>query len=436
MRYLAGISLALLIGLLLGASTLAYACYVLLVVFWTSRYFAKRWTESLKATRIISQREVEIGETVAIQIKLENRDRWTIPWVLIDDALPKSAMFGPPPALELSNSNLRMCSVPAEQARLVAYKLKTLRRGYFQIGPTIAETGDLLGLHRRFRTLTAPDYLLVLPKLIPLAGYDVASKRPVGEVTVTYRLFEDPTLVSGIREYQNGDPMRSIHWRASARTGQLQCKQYQPTSVAGATVVLDLHKRSNPDHHEPIRSDLAVTAAASICHTLLQMQQQFGLVTNGRDAADRFAETNKSTEFSSRDEAARSVAMRTLSDRMRPIILPPSRGPEHFVHIHKTLARLERTDGLALPDLLVEAQSRMPRDATVLVIVQDVDMESAMALGMLRRQGYSVSAIVNNYENEAMTAAVGRLMAQHIAVYHLLDEESIPRICKELVLRY
>ncbi len=436
MRYVAGLSLVLLIGLLLGASTLAYACYVLLAVYWISQALARRWTESLKAVRQITAHEVDIGATVGVQVKLVNTHSWMIPWVLIDDVLPKLALFGPPPALQLENSNLRICSVPASGTRIIAYKLKALRRGYFQIGPTIAETGDLLGLHRRFRTLTSPDYLLVLPKLIPLDGYDVASKRPVGEVMVTYRFLEDPTLITGIREYQNGDPMRSIHWRATARTGQLQCKQYQPTSVAGATVVVDLHKQSNPDRHEPLRSDLAVSAAASICHTLLQLQQQFGLISNGRDAADRFAETAKSAEFSSREEAVRTVAMKSSSDRLRPVVLPTARGPEHFVHVHKTLARLERTDGLSLAELLVESQSRMPRDATVVVILQEVDEQAALSLGLLRRQGYSVSAIVNNYDNEAMASAVGRLLAQRIAVYHLLDEDSIPQICKQMVLRY
>ncbi len=436
MRYVAGLALLLLIGLLLGASMLVYSAYVLFAVYSISRYLARRWTEALKATRTLSADEVEIGTSVGIQLKLENRDRWSIAWVLIDDVLPKAALIGPPPALELEGSNLRMCSVPARGARVMAYKLKALRRGYFQIGPTIAETGDLLGLHRRFRTLTQPAFLLVLPKLIPLAGYDVASRRPIGEVTIAYRLFEDPTLISGIREYQNGDPMRSIHWRATARTGQLQSKQYQPTTVAGATIVLDLHVRSNPDHHEPVRSDLAVTAAASICHTLMQMQQQFGIVTNGRDAADRFAEVAHLQEFSDLKEARRMVSMRSKSERLRPIILPAERGPEHFVHIHKTLARLERTDGMTLPELLFESQSRMTRNATVIVILQEVDETAAMALGLLRRQGYSVAAIVNNFDNDALTTAVGRLLAERIAVYHLLDEESVPRICKELMLRY
>ncbi len=436
MRNVAAISLLLLVGMLLGASLLVYSAYVLFAVFWLSRYFSQRWTNSLVATRTMSSDEIEVGEQVQIQLRLDNRDSLAIVWVLIEDVLPLQALTGPPPALEVDGSRLRICSVAAKSSRIVAYKLTALRRGYFQIGPTIAETGDLLGLHRRFRALTSPAYLLVLPKLVPLAGYEIASRRPVGEINVTYRLLEDPTMVSGIRQYQNGDPLRSVHWRASARTGQLQCKQFQPTSVAGATVVVDLHRRSNPDHHEPVRTDLAVTAAASIFHTLLLLQQQFGLISNGRDAADRIAERQAKKEFASLESAQREVAMRSTSTRMLPVVVPTGRGPAHFQQIHRALARLERTDGLSLQELLVETQCRMPRDASVIVVLQEIDDTAALALGMLRRQGYAVSAIINNYENEAYTMATTRLMSQKIKTYHLLGESSISEICKSLVLRY
>ncbi len=436
MRTLAGISLLLLIGMLLGASMLVYSAYVLLAVFWLSRYLSRRWTNALYATRTLSATEIEVGQQVQIQLRLDNRDTLPILWVLIDDVLPQQALVGPPPAIAIEGSRLRICSVPAKSSRVVTYRLTALRRGYFQIGPTIAETGDLLGLHRRFRTLGAPAFLLVLPKLIPLAGYDIASRRPMGEVNVTYRLLEDPTMISGIRQYQHGDPLRSVHWRATARTGALQCKQYQPTSVSGATVVLDLHCHSNPDRHEPVRSDLAVTAAASICHTLLLAQQQFGLITNGRDAADRAGNAVARAEYLSLESAERDVAMRGASDRLRPVIHPAARGAVHFMQIHKALARLERTGGLRLEELLLETQSRMPRDASVLIILQEVDESAALALGLLRRQGYAVAAIVNNYENEAFTTAAARLMSQHVAVYHLLNEESIPTICKALVLKF
>ncbi len=231
---------------------------------------------------------------------------------------------------------------------------------------------------------------------------------------VSYRLMEDPTLVASIREYQSGDPMSRVHWKATARTGKLHSKVFQPTCVAGAMVLLDLHEETNPNHHEPVRSDLAITATVSICHTLYQLQQQFGLVTNGRDAADKFRQAGWEADHRSRAEALRNVQESIVDHRQRPIVHPAGRGPDHFKELHQIAARLLRTNALRLPQLLLEAQNRLPRDASVIVIVQEVTEESALAIGLLRRQGYAVSAIVNNFEEQAVATAAGRLMAERI----------------------
>ena len=55
------------------------------------------------------------------------------------------------------------------------------------------------------------------------------------------------------------------------------------------TILLDFHEQSFDPKHEPVRSELAVTAAASIAGAVCEMGQQVGLATNGRDAADRIA---------------------------------------------------------------------------------------------------------------------------------------------------
>ena len=114
MRTLAAISLLLLVGTLLGASMLVYSAYVLLAVFWLSRYLSSRWTEALHATRTMSRGrveagkhdagEIEVGERVQIQLRLDNRDSWSILWVLVDDVLPPQALVGPPPALKVDGA--------------------------------------------------------------------------------------------------------------------------------------------------------------------------------------------------------------------------------------------------------------------------------------------------------------------------------------------
>ncbi len=190
MRALAGISFLMLIGLLTGASMLVYASYVLVAIYWLTRYLSRTWADALVVDRKSTAHEVEIGDTIFISFRLNNTGKLPIVWILLEDVLPRGALVGPPPALKLDGTNLRLCSVAANSPKLHSYKLIALRRGYYQIGPVIAETGDLFGLHRRFKTVSKIETLLVLPKIVPLVGYDVASQRPVGEVKVTYRLLE------------------------------------------------------------------------------------------------------------------------------------------------------------------------------------------------------------------------------------------------------
>src|SRR5262249_6878200 len=148
------------------------------------------------------------------------------------------------------------------------YRLNLEMRGYYQIGPVVMESGDLFGLHRRYRVATEPHFLLVYPKVVPLEGYDIASRRPIGEVRLTHRLYEDPSRIAGVRESQAGDPLNRVHWPSTARTGQLQCKVYEPTTIAGATILLDFHQAGYHQQGEPQRSELAVTAAVSLAHAL------------------------------------------------------------------------------------------------------------------------------------------------------------------------
>ncbi|MFN5468631.1 MAG: DUF58 domain-containing protein [Pirellulaceae bacterium] len=435
MGYVALMALLLLIGLVFQASVLVYAAGAMVLLFGGSRFLVERWVRALAAQRQAIRGEMEVGQSTSVGVQLTNRSRWWIPWVLIEDVLPRSATQAPHGALSVPQTPLRLYALGARQGKLLSYTLQALRRGLYQIGPTIAETGDLLGLHRRFAVLSKPQTILVLPRIVPIEGYDIASRRPIGEIQVTYRSMEDPTLVVGIRDYQQGDPLHRIHWKATARTGRLHSKIYQPTTVAGAMLLLDLHRQSNPERHEPVRSDLAVTAAASIAHTLYQIGQQFGLVTNGRDAAERLRTEGWDTDHRSREELVSQVTMReeNLTSR-RPVVLPAGKGPEHFREVHRTLARLERSDGLTLPQLILETQSRLPRDATLLAIVQEIDESGALALSLLRKQGYRIAVVVNQWDDQTYRQISGKLLNLRISAYHLSDESSIGSICRTLML--
>ena len=435
MIWYAGAILILLFALIFKLSLLAYAMYALLGVLLVSRWLTRSWAASLSARRTVDKLAAEVGQTVSVELTIENAGKLPIAWVLLEDLLPRAAIIYDPPNLAVTGSRIELTMMKPRGLKTLLYQLTCNRRGYYQIGPLVLETGDLFGLHRRYRVATEPQFLMVLPKVMPLAGYEVVSKRPIGEVRMTYRLFEDPTRIAGVRAYERGDPLNRVSWKATARTGQLHSKVYEPSTVVGATILLDFHKASHAKGGEPYRSELAITAAASIANAVYLMGQQIGLVTNGRDAADRIRTEGWAGDVRTRAAAKASVGMKEKSDRLQPLIVQTRRGPEQLMQILETLARVELTDGLTLPQLIVESTSRMPRDASVIVILPKVTMETAIALGELRRQGYAITAVINTYEEDDFAHASGPLLAAGIPTRHLKDEQAVVEVCRQYVLR-
>lgn len=436
MKWLLITLLTLLAALVLESGLLAYAMYVLLGLLLLSRFLARNWLGGLSASRACDRNTMEVGESASVTLTVKNRGWLPVPWVLLEDLVPRRALSATFPRLKVKGSRLQLRMLPARGSVDITYRLKALLRGYYQIGPLVMESGDLFGLHRRNRVATEPDFLTVYPKVVPLEGYDLASRRPVGEVRLTHRLYEDPTRITGVREYQTGDPFNRVHWRATARTGLLHCKVYEPSSLTGASILLDFHQDGYPTRGEPHRSELAVTAAVSLAHAVTQAGQQVGLATNGRDAADRIRAERAAGEYHSRKAARQEAGMKEDSDRLRPIVVDTRRGIEQFERIRETLARVELSDGLAFGNFVSEVSGRLARNATVLALLPAVPSESALALGNLRRRGFTVSAILVMVDEGEFPQAAARLVAEGILdVRHLENESQLPTLCQSQVVR-
>ena len=435
MKWFVGAGLILLFAMIFRIEPLAYAMYALLSLLVVSRLLSQTWIQNLRAERACPQLTADVGDEVSVLVTIHNESGLPVPWVLSEELLPRHALAYNPPNLEVKGSTLQLCMFWGKRARSIHYQVTCNRRGYYQLGPVVLETGDLFGLHRRFRVETQPHFLTVYPKVIPLEGYDIASKRPIGEVRMTYRLFEDPTRIAGVRPYQAGDPLNRINWRASARTGELYSKVYEPSTVAGVTLLVDFHRDSYDRQNEPVRSDLAVTATASIASAVYEMGQQTGFVTNGRDAADRISEEGWDYDWRTRDAALSAANMKADNDRLQPIVVETRRGVDQFMRIRDTLARLELTDGLPFPNLVNESMSRIPRDATVVAILRRVTSETTIALAGMKRHGFAVAAIINVFGDQEFADVSGPLLAEGIETHHLKEEMYIPGICRRQFMR-
>lgn len=442
MKWYIGAGLLLLAALVLESGLLAYAMYALLGLLLVSRLMARNWIDNLRATRRCQQTTAEIGAEIAVTVTVANSGALPVPWVLLEDLLPRSAVEGRLPRLKVRGKRLHISTLPARGDFTLRYHLHCLGHGYHQVGPLVLEGGDLFGLHRRYRVVAEPVYLLVYPKVVPLPGYDLASRRPIGDIRMSLRLYEDPTRIAGVRQYEAGDPLNRVHWRATARTGDLQSKLYEPSCLAGATLLLDYHAAGYPERGEPFRSELAVTAAASLANAVYELGQQIGLVTNARDAANRIRLRGRlatrgigtTADYRNRLEAHDAAAMREHTDQLQPLIVETRRGVEQFQRIRETLARTDLTDGLTFPQLVLETAGRLPRDATVVAILPAVPVETALALGNLRRRGFAVAVVLVLLDGDELEKGYGRLLAEGIGdVRHVTSEQQLSLLCQQHV---
>ncbi|QAY59934.1 DUF58 domain-containing protein [Microbacterium protaetiae] len=108
------------------------------------------------------------------------------------------------------------------------FAIPTSRRGVLAVGPVSVVRGDPLGLFERVHHRDEPIDLYVHPKTVSFAGQTLGFMRDL-EGLPAADLSPDDVSFHALREYQPGDDLRHVHWRSSARVGELMVRQYEET---------------------------------------------------------------------------------------------------------------------------------------------------------------------------------------------------------------
>ena len=412
-----GIVLAL--AFALRSPYLAYAAYAFLLLVGIAHFSSWAWLSGLDCQRTVDRATVHQGESITVDVAVENRRGWPIPWLYVEDLHPAD--------FARAGDNARLAVLMPGRSLRFQYTLTCPRRGYHRIGPLLMESGDLFGLQRRFVTGKRQDYVSVLPTVAYIETFTIAARRPQGPVRITNRIYEDPSRIAGVREYQRGDPLNRIHWKVSARTGDLFTKQAEPSNVLGATLVLDLHRDAYAGEKAEQRMELAITTVASLAYLLQLSGEQLGMITNARDAADVARYEVAGTETLSRQDAESGVAGEDHADTLRPLEVPTRRSPVQALHIIENLARVLPTDGLDVGALLMAEFRKQPRDATLIPVVPQVTPELARVLAQMKLSGFSVTVfIIDNYHGYEEASVV--LAADGIDVLHIETERDLHEI--------
>lgn len=122
---------------------------------------------------------------------------------------------------------------------LYEYRLRSAARGVYDVGPVTAGFTDPFGLGISRHTLGGTDRLVVTPSPLELPPSPLTGVRGSDGSAVTRRNANPSDDDVMTREYRHGDPMRRVHWAATARHNELMVRQEESVTTPEATLILD-----------------------------------------------------------------------------------------------------------------------------------------------------------------------------------------------------
>jgi uncharacterized protein (DUF58 family) len=268
---LVGAALGLLVaGRLLGTvelTTLGLGSAALIVV---SLLWTRGRSLPVDARRAVRPSRVHVGGDARVDLELEARG--PVPKLTVTEAFDggrRAARFLSPP-------------LDAGERARAAYRIPTDRRGRFRVGPMIIGVADPFGLSRRHVELSTGEDLIVRPRVHELRfAPEAPGRRRVRHHQQSLLPVPSPAHDEflALRDYQVGDDLRRVHWRSTARTGELQVRDDEAAWPPHATVVLDNRAGSYAgDGYEA-----ALEAVASVVSRLARSGRDCAvLTTNGR----------------------------------------------------------------------------------------------------------------------------------------------------------
>ncbi|MBH5334405.1 DUF58 domain-containing protein [Streptomyces pactum] len=230
-----------------------------------------RTRHRVAGTRWLGPARVPVGSEARVHLRIDNVSRLPTGLLMLQDRVPY--VLGPRPRFVLDR-------IEPSGRREVSYRVRAELRGHYPLGPLQLRLSDPFGMCELTRGFSTRDTLTVVPRVEPLppvrlageaAGYGDGRSRSLALAG------EDDVIPRG---YRHGDDLRRVHWRSTARYGELMVRREEQPQRAHCTVLLDTrataHRGAGPDSG----FEWAVSAAASAAIHLLERGYAVRLLTD------------------------------------------------------------------------------------------------------------------------------------------------------------
>jgi uncharacterized protein (DUF58 family) len=377
-----------------GLLFLFYLLYLAIIVVGGSYVLVRLGLTDLEAGYAVSQLHGHVGDKLRVTYTLRNGSR--IPKVWLEVHNP-STLPGALPG--------RAIALGGRTERSWLIRVPLTRRGHFRIEPLHIRTGDPFGFFEAAATVGQGVSVVVYPRLEPIPGWRLPSALLEGSHASPERTMQTTPLATTVRPYAPGDSMNRIHWKTTARHGEIQVKEFDLEQTADAWIVLDLQRSIAAGRGDESTTEAAIRAAAAIADKALAENRAVGMTIN----------TN------------------------RMAVLPADRGGRQHQKVMQMLSAVDADGTGPLVETMVATVGRLRRGMTAVVITPSVDPSWVRPLASLRARGVSCVAVTldpgafDRYSRDGVTtvsaadAAADETAAKRSrALRHALAEYELP----------
>lgn len=361
---LQSLAVLLIVAIMLDQGLLALICALLLLTAGLAGLW-NRWSLArVSYERELSQTRAFPGDTVELVIRIANRKPLPLALLEVRDRIPFNLdVSGPEIRYDRDDRQVlqRSTSLRWYEQVVWRYRVTCSARGAYRFGPAQINAGDPFGFYRSTMDVDLSAPIIVYPRLLALDELGLPSRHPLGDLRAR-QLIRDPLRTIGIRDYHPEDPLKDVHWSATARTGKLQTRLYEPTTSRELAIFLDLDSFENYwQGIDEQQVERLISAAATLAQASLKEGYAVGLYVNGAPA--QFEQL---------------------------VRLPPGRSPAQFERIMETLARLTPYSVTPIARVLRMTSGDLPWGATVLLLSAIAPQSTRAALARLQGRGRDV----------------------------------------------
>ncbi len=235
--------------------------YLMVLVFLLPYSRLRRNLLKLKGDINVSSSHGEVGQQLSVTYKVVNSPAGRFPYLELTGILGTSFQ---------EEEDGMLISLEEGGSAVFQREVLCTRRGIYDLASLTVKTGDPFGLFTIERPLCTGQEIRIYPRLRDYTEIILPAKQHFGDLSVKDKQFEDYSQVSDLRAWQDGDSIKRIHWKQSARHDQVIVKNFALQGDASLTIFIDMEAKNYRRDHGHRLEDLAVEVAASFIYFSLR----------------------------------------------------------------------------------------------------------------------------------------------------------------------